>query len=75
MSATDIGDVIHCHCTYKCNWNGYPAAMMGNSDKNRRFHPVILAVSTHEFCFMFDAWKNANPHLNPRFLMADASEA
>lgn len=79
MSTTDIGDVIHCDCTYKCAWNGYPITMMGFSDKNRKFHPVILAVSTYEtqaeFAFILNAWKNVNPNLNPRFLMADASEA
>ena len=45
MSTTDIGDVIHSDCTYKCAWNGYPITMMGISDKNRKFHPVLLAVS------------------------------
>jgi hypothetical protein len=45
------------------------------SDKNRKFHPLILAVSTHEtfseFFHILSAWRN----VNPKYLMADASEA
>jgi MULE transposase domain len=75
MSTADVGQVIHCDCTYKCAWNGYPITMLGFSDNNRKFHPVILAVSTHETfseCFhILSAWRN----VNPKYLMADASEA
>jgi hypothetical protein len=62
MSTADVGEVIHCDCTYKCAWNDYPITMLGFSDKNRKFHPVILAVSTHEtfseFFHILSAWRN-----------------
>lgn len=79
MSTSDIGDVIYCDCTYKCVWNGYPITMIGFSDKNRKFHPIILAVSTNEthveFTFIMQSWHHVNASLAPKFLMADASEA
>lgn len=79
MSTSFVGNVIHSDCTYKCVWNGYPITMMGFSDKDRKFHPVILAVSTYEtqaeFLFILQAWLRVNPSLNPKYLMADASEA
>lgn len=79
MSTAGIGEIIHTDCTYKCAWNGYPITMMGFSDKNRKFHPTVLAVSTHEteveFAFILNAWKKVNPRLNPKYLMADAAEA
>lgn len=79
LSQFAIGDIVHSDCTYKCTWNGYPVTMIGFSDKDRKFHPIILAVSSREtnaeFKFMFQTWKDVNPSLNFRYLMADASEA
>ena len=79
MSQLDIGDIVHSDCTYKCTWNSYPVTLMGFSDKNRKFHPTIIAISsreTHsEFTYMLQTWKNVNPSLHFRYLMADASEA
>ena len=79
LSRLDIGDIVHSDCTYKCTWNNYPVTLMGFSDKNRVFHPTIIAISsreTHnEFKYMLQTWSNINPALNFRYLMADASEA
>ena len=79
LSRLEIGDIVHSDCTYKCTWNNYPVTMMGFSDKNRKFHPTIIAVSsreTHtEFEFMLRTWKGVNASLNFRYLMADAAEA
>jgi hypothetical protein len=79
LSRLEIGDIVHSDCTYKCTWNNYPVTMMGFSDKDRVFHPIIIAVSsreTHtEFEFMLRTWKAVNASLNFRYLMADASEA
>ena len=79
LSTLDIGDIIHSDCTYKCTWNSYPVTLMGFSDKNRKFHPTIIAISsreTHsEFTYMLQTWKNVNPSLHFRYLMADASQA
>lgn len=79
LSEQLVSDVVHSDCTYKCTWNGYPVTMMGFSDKNRTFHPVILAVSTNEthveFRFILRTWVNVNPDLDFKYLMADSSEA
>ena len=70
----DIGDVVHSDCTYKCTWNNYPGTIMGFLDKNRTFHPIIVAVSSREthcvFAFIFNTWKAANPGLLFNYLMA-----
>lgn len=79
LSLFAIGDIVHSDCIYKCTWNGYPVTMIGFSDKDRTFRPIFLAVSSREtnveYRFMFQTWKNVNPSLNSRYLMADASEA
>jgi hypothetical protein len=68
MSQFDIGEIVHSDCTYKCTWNTYPVTVIGFSDKNRKFHPTIVAISsreTHvEFQFIFEAWKKVNPRLD-----------
>ena len=52
---------------------------MGISDKNRTFHPIMVAISTHEskreFEFMFRQWKKVNNDLDFKFIVADAAEA
>ena len=79
LSRHDMSEVVHADCTYKCTWNNYPVTIMGFSDKNRTFHPTIVAVSsreTHrEFEFMFRTWKSVNPGLFFKYLLADAAEA
>ena len=58
MSTHDIGSMIYSDATYKLTWNNFHVIMMGYSDKNRRFHPVIVAIASHEthkqFNFIFD---------------------
>lgn len=79
MSTHDIGGIIYSDATYKCTWNNFPVIMMGYSDKNRRFHPIIVAIASHEthkqFRFIFETWLKVNPHLDIRYLMSDAAEA
>ena len=79
LSRLAIGDIVHSDCTYKCTWNGYPVTMIGFSDKDQIFHPILIAVSSQEtiveFKFIFETWMEVNPSLNFRYLMADASEA
>ena len=52
----DGGCVLHCDCTYKCMWNRLLVTIMGFSDKDRTFHPIIVGLSTREtsadFVFM-----------------------
>ena len=79
MSTHDVGSIIYSDATYKCTWNNFPVIMMGCSDKNRRFHPIIVAISSHEthkqFRFIFETWKKVNPNMDIRYLMSDAAEA
>lgn len=79
LSTYNPGDVVHTDATYKCMWNKYPVILMGFSDKNRKFHTTIMAVSSHEttkeFQFIFETWKKVNPSLDFKYLMADAAEA
>lgn len=78
MSTHDVGGIIYADATYKCTWNNFPVIMMGYSDKNRRFHPIIVAISSHEtyreFRFIFETWSKLNP-MDIRFLLSDAAEA
>ena len=79
LSTFPVGDAVHSDCTYKSTWNGYPVTIMGISDKNRTFHPIIIAISTHEskreFEFMLRQWKKVNNDLDFKFIVADAAEA
>jgi MULE transposase domain len=79
MSTHDVGGIIYSDATYKCIWINFPFIMMWCSDKNRRFHPIIVAISSHEtykqFHFSFKTWKNENPALDIKYLMSDAAEA
>jgi MULE transposase domain len=80
MSTHNVGSIIYSDATYKCTWNNFPVIMMGCSDKNRRFHPIIVAISSHEthkqFRFVFETWKAVNPDITDvRYLMSDAAEA
>jgi hypothetical protein len=79
MSTHDVGGIIYSDATYKCTWNNFPVIMMGYSDKNRRFHPIIVAISSHEtykqFHFVFETWNKVNPSMDIRYLMSDAAEA
>lgn len=78
MSTHDVGGIIYADATYKCTWNNFPVIMMGYSDKNRRFHPIIVAISSHEtfreFRFIFDTWNKVNP-MDIKYLLSDAAEA
>jgi MULE transposase domain len=79
LSTNPTGEVLHSDCTYKITWNSFPVTIMGYTDKNRRFHPTILAISTNEtadeFKFMLSAWLSVNPALTFKFIMADGAEA
>jgi hypothetical protein len=53
--------------------------MLRFSDKNRKFHPVILAVLTHdtfsEFFHILSARRNVNPNLNPNIQRSETQLA
>lgn len=58
--AKDVS-VVHADATYKIIWQGFPALVCGTSDKNRKFHPLCLGVTTNEqkedFKVMFEGLK------------------
>ncbi|CAK1595795.1 unnamed protein product [Parnassius mnemosyne] len=41
-------DILHIDATYKLIWQGFPVLVLGTTDKNRKFHPLCLGVSTNE---------------------------
>jgi hypothetical protein len=70
---------IAADATYKLLWHGYPVFVIGTSDANRTFHPVCIAVCSHEteedFEFVFRTLKTRLPSLNPEFCLSDAAGA
>ena len=71
LSTLEIGDIVHSDCTQKCAWNSYPVTLVGFSDKNRKFHPTIIAIlsrETHsEFTYMLQTWKNVREFIEREF--------
>lgn len=39
---------LHADATYKLVWQSFPVLIAGTTDKNRKFHPMCLGVSTNE---------------------------
>lgn len=40
--------VLHADSTYKLNWEGYPVLVFGTTDRNKAFHPIVIAFSSNE---------------------------
>jgi hypothetical protein len=77
---------VHADATYKLIWQGYPVLITGYSDADRKFHPLMLAVTTHEtkmdFKFLFsavihgvDLATNGDIQFCPTHLISDAAPA
>ncbi len=71
---------IQADATYKLNWHGFPVLLVGNTDKDRKFHPTGLAVTTNEssgdFSFIFSQVKQgvetlSDTEYQPLTLIAD----
>lgn len=74
--------MVQADSTYKLIWQGYPVIIMGSSDKNKTFHPFVLAVcnteNENDFSFIFSAvckYKGNTSVWKPTILLADASIA
>lgn len=76
--------VLHADATYKLIWQGFPVLIAGTTDKNGKFYPVCLAVSTTEttedFEMLFSGLKNSvlsiyGHSLQPSVLVCDAAKA
>ncbi|KAL0821529.1 hypothetical protein ABMA28_004986 [Loxostege sticticalis] len=77
-------DVLHIDATYKLIWQGFPVLVLGTTDKNRKFHPLCLGISTNErqedFQMIFGGLKEKalslfDHILEPRVLVCDAAQA
>ena len=40
--------VLQTDGTYKLMWQGFPVLILGSSDYDRRFHPILLSVCSRE---------------------------
>jgi hypothetical protein len=77
-------EILHADATCKLIWQGFPVFILGTTDKNRKFHPLCLAVATSEqkddFKMLFDALKNNvyslfSSILQPTVLVCDAAKS
>lgn len=75
---------LHTDATYKLIWQGFPVLLVGPTDKNKKFHPMGVCVTTGEkavdFEFMFRSLLNASrdilgADLKPNFLICDAAKS
>lgn len=77
---------IHTDATYKLIWQGFPVLIVGYSDANRKFHPLVLGVTVNEtkfdFSFMFSSVIHGvslatdnEIQFNPTRVIADAAPA
>lgn len=67
-------DLICIDATYKLNWMGFPLIILGTVDRQKRFHPMIYACSSHEatedYEFVFSSVKNGVASYYPKDLWA-----
>lgn len=77
-------EVICIDATYKLNWMGFPLIIMGTVDREKKFHPLIYACSSHErtedYAFVFQSVKDAirinlKKIFSPMTLIADGADA
>lgn len=70
--------------TYKLNWNGFPLTILGTVDKQKKFHPIAFACTTHEtaddYSFVFNSVKTKIKQcfatdFQPSTLISDAADA
>lgn len=77
-------DVFHADATYKLIWQGFPVLIVGTTNKDRKFYPLCLGVSTNEqeedFEMIFSGLKEKvhslfDHDLQPKVLVCDAAQA
>jgi hypothetical protein len=53
---------LHADATYKVNWNGFPLIVIGTTDRHRKFHAVLICISSNEtsvdYAFAFGSLKD-----------------
>lgn len=75
-------ETICIDATYKLNWNGFPLIVLGTVDRQKTFHPLLYACSSHEttddYSFVFESLKNGieciyETEFEPKKLIADGA--
>ncbi len=71
--------MVNADTTHNVTWMGIPCYVLGMSDMDRVFHPMVVGIGTNEtgadFEFFFRSWKKYCPGLIPRYLMADHAQS
>lgn len=76
--------LLHADATYKLNWHGFPIFVIGCTDHQRKFHPILFGAASSEteedFAFLFKSLKDGiEKHFQlvyePHVLIADAAPA
>lgn len=83
LTFASYSQALHADGTYKLNFAGFPAIVLGVSDKDRTFHPVGMAVTASEsnmdYAYIFNSLKKAvqliSPSYSPTILIADSAVA
>jgi len=72
-------DMIHGDDTMDCVWNGFPVMLVGFSDMNRVFHPIMLCMCTRkttaDYTFIYQTYKTHRPHQMIKYSMSDGALA
>lgn len=74
-------DQVCVDATYKLVWQGFPFLVVGHVDREKKFHPLCFACTSHEkkedFEFVFEALKASVKTIGgvfePKILIADAA--
>lgn len=79
-----VTDILHADATYKLIWQGFRVLIVGTTDKNRKFHPICLTISTNErkadFKTTFQGIKSNllsifSKTFEPKILICDAAKS
>ncbi len=67
--ASRIPTVFHMDCTLKCNDNEFPVLVLGVTDAQQQFHPLLISVISHRntnvYLKCFDTFKRLVTHVLP----------
>ena len=79
LASNEYTSHIAVDATYKLVWQGYPAMMIGSTDRGCHYQPFGFAVCTNEetvdYKFIFETLKRVAPRFQPTAMVADASPA
>lgn len=78
--------IIHASAHYRLTWQGYPVIVVGTSDKDKKFHPICLFVTSNEnetkedYKLIFGCLRQKilfcfRKKFDPKYLVNDASDS